>query len=60
MALTTKTVIVASLKKWDAESVKKAFSKELKTLPEQMTLSMTYTRGQEMAEYKLFTEGTKM
>jgi IS30 family transposase len=40
--------------------VSKAFAKELKTLPEQMTLSMTYDRVKEMAEHKLFTEVTKM
>jgi IS30 family transposase len=34
--------------------------KELKTLPGQMALSMTYNRGKEMAEHKLFTEETKM
>lgn len=57
---TTRTVILVTLKKQDAESVRKAFAKELKTLPEQMTLSMTYDRGKEMAEHKLFTEETKM
>jgi len=57
---TTRTVILVPLKKRDAESVRKAFAKELKTLPEQMTLSMTYDRGKEMAEHKLFTEETKM
>lgn len=57
---TTRTVILVPLKKRDAESVRKAFAKELKTLPQQMTLSMTYDRGKEMAEHKLFTEETKM
>jgi IS30 family transposase len=42
------------------ESVRKAFAKKLKSLPQQMTLSMTYDRGKEMAEHKLFTEETKM
>ncbi len=44
----------------DAESVKKAFAKELKTLPEQMTLSRTYDRKIELSEHKLFTEDTKI
>ena len=57
---TTRTVILVPLKERDAMSVRKAFAKELKTLPEQMTLSMTYDRGKEMAEHKLFTEETKM
>jgi IS30 family transposase len=53
-------VILVPLKERVAMSVRKAFAKELKTLPEQMTLSMTYDRGKEMAEHKLFTEETKM
>jgi IS30 family transposase len=57
---TTRTVILVPLKRRDAESVRKAFAKELKTLPQQMTLSMTYDRGKEMAEHKLFTEETNM
>jgi IS30 family transposase len=57
---TTRTLILVPLKERDAMSVRKAFAKELKTLPEQITLSMTYDRGKEMAEHKLFTEETKM
>lgn len=57
---TTRTVILVPLKSRDAESVRKAFAKELKTLPQQMTLSMTYDRGKEMSQHKLFTEETKM
>jgi IS30 family transposase len=34
--------------------------KELKTLPEKLTLSITYDRVKEMAEHKIFTEMTKM
>ena len=45
---TNRTVILVPLKSRDAESVRKAFAKELKTLPQQMTLSMTYDRGKEM------------
>jgi IS30 family transposase len=57
---TTRTVILVPLKKKDATSVRKAFAKELKSLPNQMTLSLTYDRGKEMAEHKLFTKETKM
>lgn len=57
---TTRTVILVPLKKRDATSVRKAFAKELKTLPSQMTLSLTYDRGKEMAEHKLFTKDTQM
>ena len=57
---TTRTLILVPLKARDAESVRKAFARELKTLPRQMKLSMTYDRGKEMAEHKLFTRATKM
>lgn len=57
---TTRTVILVPLKAKDALSVRKAFAKELKTLPEQMRLSMTYDRGKEMSQHQLFTKETKM
>lgn len=57
---TTRTVILVPLKNKDAESVRKAFARELKSLPRQMRLSLTYDQGKEMAEHKLFTSETKM
>lgn len=57
---TTRTVILVPLTTKDAPSVRKAFAKELKTLPNQMTKSLTYYRGKEMSEHKLFTKQTKM
>lgn len=57
---TTRTVILIPLKAKDAVSVRKAFAKEHKTLPEQMRLSMTYDRGKEMSQHQLFTKETKM
>lgn len=57
---TTRTVILVPLKAKDASSVRKAFARELKSLPQQMKLSMTYDRGKEMAEHELFTADTKM
>jgi len=57
---TTRTTILVPLKKKDAESVRKAFVREAKNLPRQMRLSMTYDRGKEMAEHKLFTKNTGM
>ena len=56
----TRTVILVHLKAKDATSVRKAFEKELKTLPDQMRLSMTYDNGKEMAQHKLFTKNTKI
>lgn len=57
---TTRTVILVPLKAKDAPSVRKAFAKELKTLPSQMAVSLTYDRGKEMTEHKLFTKETNM
>lgn len=57
---TTRTLILVPLKGHDAQSVRKAFAKELKSLPRQMRLTLTYDRGKEMAQHKLFTRETKM
>ena len=57
---TTRTVILVPLKAKDALSVRKAFAKEIKSLPQQMRLSLTYDRGKEMTQHKLFTKQTKM
>lgn len=56
----TRTVILVKLKKKDATSVRRSFENELKTLPQQMKLSLTYDQGKEMSEHKLFTKNTKM
>lgn len=56
----TRTVILVPLKAMDAESVRKAFEKELKQFPKQLKLSMTYDQGKEMSEHRLFTKNTKM
>jgi IS30 family transposase len=53
---TTRTTILIPVKSKEAEVVAKAFAKEVKKLPEQMKLSMTYDQGREMAEHKLFTK----
>jgi transposase, IS30 family len=57
---TTRTTLLIRLKHKDAESVRKAFARRVKYLPKQMKLSMTYDRGGEMAQHKLFTQETKM
>lgn len=57
---TTRTTLLIKLKNQDATSVRKAFARRIKQLPRQMKLSMTYDRGGEMAQHKLFTEETKM
>ncbi len=56
----TRTIILVPLKAMDATTVRHAFEKEFKTIPDQMKLSMTYDNGSEMAEHKLFTKHTKI
>lgn len=55
---TTRTTILVPLRAKDATSVRRAFARELRTLPQQMRRSLTYDRGKEMAEHRLFTETT--
>ncbi|MFV2058870.1 MAG: IS30 family transposase [Thiohalomonadales bacterium] len=57
---TTRFLLIVPLKGRDAETVRKAFTRELKRLPDQVRLSMTYDQGSEMSQHKLFTKATKM
>lgn len=57
---TTRAVILVPLKSKKAKDVRMAFAKEIKKLPQQLKLSLTYDQGREMAEHKLFTKQTKM
>jgi len=55
---TSRTTILIPVKSREAEVVAKAFAKDVKKLPQQMKLSMTYDQGREMARHKLFTNIT--
>ncbi len=57
---TTRTVILVQVDSKQAEHVAERFAEELKSLPEQMKLTLTYDRGSEMARHKLFTKKTTM
>lgn len=57
---TTRTTILVPLENKSAETVRKAFAKEINKLPAQMRLTLTYDQGREMAQHKLFTRDTKM
>jgi IS30 family transposase len=57
---TTRTVILVQVESKHAEHVAERFAEELKCLPEQMKLTLTYDRGSEMAKHKLFSERTAM
>jgi len=55
---TTRTTILIQVKDRKAETIAKAFAEEVKKLPQQMKLSITYDQGREMAQHKLFTNIT--
>ena len=57
---TTRTVLLVRLREKTAVAVRRAFARKMKTLPQQMRLSMTHDQGIEMAEHKLFTKDTKI
>ena len=55
---TTRTVLLVPLKKKDALSVRLAFAKAFKRIPKKFAKTLTYDRGTEMAQHKMFTEET--
>jgi IS30 family transposase len=57
---TTRFTLIVPLKKRDGTSVRRAFAREMKLLPEQLRRSMTYDRGREMSQHQLFTKQTKV
>lgn len=57
---TTRTTLLVPLKGKSASVVRKAFALEMRKLPQQMRLSITYDQGREMAEHKLFTKKTQI
>jgi len=57
---TSRTTILAPLGNREAATVRKSFAREIKKIPSQMKLSLTYDQGREMAEHKLFTSQTEV
>ena len=57
---TTRFTLIIPLKGRDAKTVRQAFAREIKRIPEQLRQSMTYDQGREMSEHRLFTKSTKM
>lgn len=55
---TTRLTLIVPLKKKDAISVRTEFAKAFKRIPKKFTKSLTYDRGTEMAQHKLFTKDT--
>lgn len=56
----TRFTILVPLKAKNAASVRKAFARELKSLPLALKQTLTYDQGQEMREHRLFTKQTKI
>lgn len=57
---TTRFTLLVPLRAKDATTMRKALSRELRTLPQQLRRSLTYDQGQEMREHHLFTRDTHM
>jgi len=57
---TTRTTILVPLKSHHASNVRIAFAREIKKVPKQMRQTLTYDRGREMVEHRLFTKETKV
>ena len=60
VARTTRFTLLMPLKAKDAATVRQAFARELRTLPAQLRLSLTYDQRPEMREHRFFTKQTKM
>jgi IS30 family transposase len=57
---TTRLTLLVPLEKKDAMSVREAFAKSFKRIPKIFKKTLTYDRGTEMAQHRLFTENTKI
>lgn len=57
---TTRLTLLVPLHAKDAYSVRTAFAKAFKHIPEKFKKTLTYDRGTEMSEHRLFTKTTKI
>lgn len=57
---TTRLTLLVPLKAKNAFAVRKAFAREFKKIPKQFKKTLTYDRGSEMSQHKLFTKETKI
>jgi IS30 family transposase len=57
---TTRYTILVPLKEKDAFAVRTAFAKAVKRIPAHLKKTMTYDRGLEMAQHKLFTKESEV
>ena len=57
---TTRTTLIVPLRAKDALSVRTAFARTVKRLPQEVFLSLTHDRGTEMHQHELFTKETRV
>ena len=57
---TTRFTLLVPLKEKNAYAVRQAMAKAFKRIPKEMKKSLTYDRGTEMSQHKLFTRETKI
>lgn len=57
---TTRLTLLVPLKEKNALAVRTAFAKAFKRVPRQFKKTLTYDRGSEMSQHKLFSEETKI
>lgn len=57
---TTRFTLLVPLKEKNAYAVRRAMAKAFKRIPKEMKKSLTYDRGTEMSQHKLFTRETKI
>ena len=56
----TRYCLLVHLEGNDAESVRKAFAKKIKSLPANLKKTLTYDRGKEMTQHKAFNMSSKI
>ena len=57
---TTRLTLLVPLKNKDAFAVRNAFALAFKRIPKQFTKTLTYDRGSEMSEHRLFSQETEI
>ena len=57
---TTRYLLLIPLEKHDAYTVRTEFAKAVKNIPKHLKKTLTYDRGSEMSQHKLFTQDTKI
>lgn len=57
---TTRYLLLVPLEKHDAYTVRTEFAKAVRAIPRHLKQTLTYDRGTEMAQHKLFTKDTKI